>query len=83
MNNMDIISVIATVATAPSDEICISELLVNIGIDSLKMVEVIVSLENSFNVRFEDSALDPRKISTVEDIINLVNRNLLLSTVSG
>jgi acyl carrier protein len=45
-----------------------------IGIDSLKMVELIVALEDGFDIQFDDSELDPSLLTTVDSIIKLTEK---------
>ncbi len=46
----------------------------DLGFDSLSIVELIVNLEEEFNLQFNESDLDPRNIQTVEDIYQLLAR---------
>jgi len=46
----------------------------DLGIDSLRMVELIVELETEFDILIDETDLDPEKIKTVRDIYNLVNK---------
>lgn len=48
------------------------ELKGDIGLDSLSLVNVIVSLEDLFGIQFDDSDLDPEKITKVKDLEHLV-----------
>jgi acyl carrier protein len=58
------------------DEIEKRDLLKDIGIDSLRLVELVISLEEDLNLRFTNSDLEPTKIITVQDIYDLVTRYL-------
>ena len=49
----------------------------DMGIDSLRMVELIVALEERFNITFKESDLDPDIINTVGDLYSLVNKYTL------
>ena len=51
-----------------------ADLKENLGIDSLKKVELIVELEDSFNISIDENDLDPQNIKTVRDIHNLINK---------
>lgn len=42
----------------------------NLGADSLDFVELIMKLENIFDIKIEDE--DVEKVVTVEDLVNLV-----------
>lgn len=58
-----------------TDEIKKSTILKeDLGFDSLKMVQLIVSLEEAFNFEFSESDLDPEKLITVADLYTLVER---------
>ena len=46
------------------------------GFDSLTIVDVIVELEGSLGVEFDDGELDPSKLICIDDLIKLV-RNYL------
>lgn len=50
------------------------DLLLNIGVDSLCLVELVIALEDEFNIQFDEAELEPSKLNTVEDIINLVKK---------
>lgn len=67
----NVIEVIAELSVVPHEDINADDMLTNIGIDSLKMVELIIALEDRFNIRFNDSDLDPSKLKTVQSIITL------------
>lgn len=47
-----------------------------IGIDSLKLVELIIMIEDSFNIRFDDSELDITLLDTVGDVLSLVKNTI-------
>lgn len=57
------------------DEI-ISELKLreDLGLDSLNMVELMVELEDKFNIEIEESDLDPAALQTVSQIYDLVEK---------
>lgn len=46
----------------------------DLGLDSLKMVELIVKLESFFGLQFEESDLDPQAIDSMEDVYRLVGK---------
>lgn len=46
----------------------------DLGIDSLRLVELLVAIEEDLNVMFDEADLDPGKIATVQDIIVLINK---------
>jgi len=70
----DIINILAGQAIVDSIEIQGEDSLASIGIDSLKMVELIVALEDELTITFEDSDLDPALLPTVNAVIELVRK---------
>lgn len=48
--------------------------LVELGIDSLMTVELVLRLEDAFNIQFNDSDLEMENLRNVRDIVNLVNK---------
>ncbi|EEC58716.1 phosphopantetheine-binding protein [[Bacteroides] pectinophilus] len=48
--------------------------LVELGIDSLMTVELVLWLEDAFNIQFNDSDLEMENLRNVRDIVNLVNK---------
>lgn len=46
----------------------------DLGLDSLNMVELIVELEDVFNIEFAESDLDPTKLLTVSHVYELVEK---------
>lgn len=50
--------------------------LVDLGIDSLRLVELIVNLEDSFGIVIPDEEMLAENFSTVGSVSNLVNRVL-------
>ena len=46
----------------------------DLGLDSLNMVELIVELEDVFNIEFAESDLDPTKLLMVSDVYELVEK---------
>ena len=44
------------------------------GLDSLRLVELMVMLEETFGVEFEESDLDPARLLTVGDVYALMQR---------
>jgi len=70
---------ITTVSTFNEESIETCDTLVSIGIDSLRMVELIVTLEDKFGITFDDSDIDSNLLKTVNDIIELVNKYVLMA----
>ena len=71
-----IIAIVSEQSTVEPDELDIGDSFASIGIDSLKMVEVIVEIEDTLGILFDDSDLDMEKLKTVEDIIQLAGQRL-------
>lgn len=46
----------------------------DLGLDSLKMVELIVAIEDAFEIEIDESDLDPTKLQTVGDIYTLLDK---------
>ncbi len=46
----------------------------DLGLDSLSMVELILTLEETFSIEIDESDLDPAALLTVEDICNLADK---------
>lgn len=46
----------------------------DLGIDSLKIVELLVKLEDEFHIELDESDLDPSSLICVSDIFNLLNK---------
>lgn len=46
----------------------------DLGLDSLNMVELMVELEERFNIEIDESDLDPALLRTVGQIYSLVQR---------
>lgn len=75
VNDNKILSIIS--ANSPlGDDIQMNDELSAIGIDSLKKVNLVVALEDVLNIRFSDSDLNPAKLSTVHDVVELVQQYL-------
>ena len=41
----------------------------------MKLVELIIAIEDRLNVRFEDAGILPQKLVLVKDIFNLLEKN--------
>ena len=46
------------------------------GLDSLSMVNLIVSLEEGFGILFNESDLDPEAVLMISDVVELIGRYL-------
>lgn len=75
MNTIEqITNIIATISIIPVEAISRDDELSKIGIDSLRIVELIVALEDGLGIIFDDSDLDPSKLQTVTAVIELVEK---------
>ena len=70
----EVISIISELTFIGLEEISQEDSLISLGIDSLKAVELIVKLEEHFGIVFDDSDLDPEKLTTVQTVIELINQ---------
>lgn len=71
-----IIGVIQSLSPA-SEEITIGmNLKEDLGFDSLRLAELIITLEETAGVEFEESDLNPAKLITVGDVNSLLERYL-------
>jgi Phosphopantetheine attachment site. len=46
-------------------------------IDSFKFIQILVQLEDKYNIEFDDSDLLVDNISTIESLADIVNRHIL------
>ena len=69
------VEIIASLS-AVDEKILPTDRMTDIGFDSLKMVELVIALEETFEVLFDISALDPSKLQTVADFIGLVRQTV-------
>ena len=51
-----------------------SKLQEDLGLDSLKMVTLLLELEDSFNIELEESDMNPFELKTAEDAVNLIKK---------
>ncbi|BDE09051.1 acyl carrier protein, acpP [Lactococcus cremoris] len=68
--------IIAKVSPLSASEIKDDDKLSSIGVDSLSIVEIIVGLEEKFNIEFDDSELNSEQLSSIPEILKLVNESL-------
>ena len=71
----EILKIIAEFSAVEEKEISIQASLTGLGIDSLKLVELIIAIEDRLNVRLEDAGILPQKLVLVKDIFNLLEKN--------
>ncbi len=58
-----------------SKDINKSNVLEDIGIDSLTFIKIIIEIENEFSFEFEDSAVSLYAFSTMQDLIEYVYKH--------
>lgn len=63
---------IVTQNTIGGFEVKAGDFLVDLGYDSLKKIELILALENEFEIEFSDDDLQPRKLKSVRDLITII-----------
>lgn len=51
-----------------------SELRDDLGLDSLQMVNLLIALEDIFEIELEEADIDPTSLLTVEDVISLAKK---------
>lgn len=76
MSNLERIINIIQRETRYSQSIMISDSLQSVGIDSLKLVELVISLEDEFDISFDLSDLVPSEFNNVGDLLNLIESYL-------
>lgn len=54
------------------DEVKKDDEFAAIGVNSIDMVDLVVMIEDEFQIRFDDSVLNMENFRLVEDLINLV-----------
>lgn len=69
----EVLMLISFMDEPPSKEDKLKE---DLGIDSLRIVELIVDLESKLNITINESSLNPKKMETVEDIYNLIGEHV-------
>lgn len=67
--------IIAEFIMIDSQEINDEDFLKELGIDSLMTVELILKIEDSFNILFNDSELNPENLVTVKSLVELVEKH--------
>lgn len=60
-----------------SEKIREEDNLIELGIDSLKTVELIIALEDILDISFNEYEFAPEKIKSVKDIINLTEKYMI------
>ncbi|GBF75586.1 hypothetical protein PA598K_04004 [Paenibacillus sp. 598K] len=76
---IEILSKVKEVLVVEEREINLKENLGAIGLDSMKSVQLIVELEELFNISFDDEELMFENFSTIQKITTMVNEKLVSS----
>ena len=71
-----ILQIIAEFSVVPEPQITYEDSLSSLGIDSLKMIELIITLEDTLNFQFNDSVLDINQMNTVEELIAITKESI-------
>ncbi len=50
------------------------ELTTDIGLDSMNMIMLLIEIEDTFDIRLDESDMNPFDLITVKDIIKLVEK---------
>ena len=53
-----------------------SSLTLDVGLDSLGMVTMLVTIEDSFQIELDESDMNPFELQTIGDVIHLVSKYL-------
>ncbi len=71
--NKQVINVVKNISG--TDKVLIKHNLVDdVGMDSLRMVTLIVTIEEEFNIELNESDMNPYDLKTVSDIVKLVEK---------
>ena len=76
LTSKDLMGIVAQLSVLELSDVSMDSVLSEIGIDSLKMVQLIIDLEEFFGIQFDDAELDPYKLKTVKDVYELVLQNI-------
>lgn len=60
---------------AIDDKISPDDALVDLGIDSLKIVELLLALEDEFDIEFDASSLNPTDLTTAGSLLDIVQQH--------
>lgn len=70
----EVIKLIATVAEVDAESISLnSDLMLDVGLESLDVVTLIAEFENKYQVKIHDK--DIKSLQTVEDIVNYIKEH--------
>lgn len=69
---MEIIASVSATDKAPEELDETMKIIDDLQIDSLGFVHMILILESTFNIKFDDEHINMEKLATVKDVINYV-----------
>jgi acyl carrier protein len=69
-------SLISEISEVTAEYIKPTDTLTSVGIDSINLVQLIVSIEEIFDITFDDSYLNPANLSTVGMLIAMTKSYL-------
>ena len=64
---------IETLVVEPEEVIASAKLDDDLGADSMDVVEIVMAIEDEFDIDIDDSELE--NVKTVQDLVDLVNRH--------
>lgn len=70
----DILCEILKISTEQANDIGVDDALDEKGLTSLRFIDLIVALEDTFNIEVKDSDLIPRKFNTISDITQMISK---------
>ena len=70
----NILSGILEISTEQANDIGVDDALDEKGLTSLRFIDMIVALEDTFNIEVKDSDLIPRKFNTISDITQMISK---------
>lgn len=71
----EILADVFKISKEEMDRVQKNESLIDLGLDSIKAIEMVVRLEDYFDLMISDDDLFIEKISTIKDIMQVIDRN--------
>ncbi len=71
MNTFDVLKPELAPKVKANAEIELNSAMQELGVDSLDLVDVVLSMEEQFSITFEDEEL--QNLATVADVVNLID----------
>ena len=69
--NAQVVELLESISLKTVEDLSLT-LVGDLGLDSLKMVMLLVMIEDSFEIELDESDMNPFALITVEDVIDLV-----------